>query len=100
MELSSWLLPDSGRRRANMADSPQAKGSPMPQARGNPERSRRRAKPSTGAYQIKITLAGSKPPIWRRFVVPADIELTDLHDVIQIVMGWHGGHLHAFQIAG
>ena len=50
------------------------------------------------AYQLKITLHGSKPPIWRRFVVPANIPLDRLHDVIQIVKGWSDSHLHAFVI--
>lgn len=49
-------------------------------------------------YQIKITLQGSKPPIWRRVQVPADIRLSALHDVIQIVMGWGDEHLHQFLI--
>jgi hypothetical protein len=58
----------------------------------------RRRDTSPLAYQLKITLAGSKPPIWRRFIVPGDISLDRLHDVIQIVMGWHDGHLHQFEI--
>ena len=52
------------------------------------------------AYQIKITLKGSKPPIWRRFLVPGNITLAKLHDVIQIVMGWYDSHLHAFEVNG
>ena len=27
-----------------------------------------------------------------------DIKLNELHEVIQVVMGWLGGHLHEFQI--
>ena len=47
-------------------------------------------------YQLKITLRGSKPPIWRRFVVPSSITLPKLHEIIQIVMGWTDSHLHEF----
>jgi hypothetical protein len=47
-------------------------------------------------YQLKITLHGSKPPIWRRVQVPADIRLHKLHKVIQTVMGWSNSHLHQF----
>lgn len=50
-------------------------------------------------YQLKITLRGvSKPPVWRRVLVPADITLNDLHGVIQQAMGWYGYHLHVFSI--
>jgi hypothetical protein len=47
-------------------------------------------------YQLKITLAGSKPAIWRRVVTPANIKLDRLHDIIQIVMPWTNSHLHQF----
>jgi hypothetical protein len=39
-------------------------------------------------YLLKIELLDIEPAIWRRFVVPANITLDRLHDVIQIVMGW------------
>ncbi len=54
----------------------------------------------TDIYQIKITLIGAKPPIWRRFQVGGDITLHRLHGIIQIVMGWENAHLHSFEIAG
>lgn len=50
-------------------------------------------------FQIKITLDGVKPPIWRRVLVPAHLNLADLHFVIQDVMGWENDHLHEFMIA-
>jgi hypothetical protein len=50
-------------------------------------------------YQLKITLKDTKPPIWRRVQV-ADCSLGDLHEVIQIAMGWTGSHLHQFVIKG
>ncbi|MGC9333737.1 MAG: plasmid pRiA4b ORF-3 family protein [Anaerolineae bacterium] len=53
---------------------------------------------SAGApiYQIKITLEGSKPPIWRRHLVRSDTTLGDLHHVIQTAFGWWDYHLHQF----
>lgn len=51
-------------------------------------------------YQIKVTLIGSKPPIWRRFLVPDTTTLYRLHDILQIVMGWQDYHLHMFTING
>ena len=47
-------------------------------------------------FQIKITLYGIRPPIWRRVEVPATMSLGKLHDVIQGAMGWHDIHLHSF----
>ena len=45
---------------------------------------------------LRITLNGSKPPIWRRVAVRSDIRLGELHEVIQIAMGWTDSHLHQF----
>jgi Plasmid pRiA4b ORF-3-like protein len=49
-------------------------------------------------YQIKVTLEGSKPPIWRRLLVPANLNLGDLHQILQVAMGWTDSHLHQFQV--
>jgi hypothetical protein len=49
-------------------------------------------------YLLSIQLVEIEPAIWRRFVVPANITLDRLHDVIQIVMGWTDSHLHEFTI--
>lgn len=51
-------------------------------------------------YQIKITLLGTKPPIWRRLAVPASMSLAKLHDVLQTAMGWHDCHMHEFRAGG
>ena len=51
-------------------------------------------------YQIKVTLNDSRPPIWRRFLVPDSISLHQLHTILQIVMGWTNSHLHQFIIDG
>ncbi len=56
-------------------------------------------KTSGGIYQFKITLKDTKPPVWRRIEVP-DCPLGDLHEVIQIVMGWQNSHLHQFVVNG
>lgn len=51
-------------------------------------------------YQLKITLRHIRPPVWRRLVVPADIKLPKLHEVLQAAMGWTNSHLHAFRVNG
>jgi hypothetical protein len=55
---------------------------------------------STTIYQIKITLQGSKPPIWRRVQVQSNITLDVLHGIIQTAMGWTDSHLHHFYVGG
>jgi len=57
----------------------------------------RLAKP-VQTYQIKVTLRGSHPPIWRRIQVRSDITLAKLHRILQCVMGWQDSHLHQFVI--
>ena len=49
-------------------------------------------------YQIKVTLLGTSPPIWRRLLVPADLTLAQLHDLLQAAMGWEDGHMHEFSL--
>ena len=51
-------------------------------------------------YQLKVTLKGSKPPIWRRMQLTSDITLVQLHRILQRVMGWEGAHLYQFVIGG
>lgn len=55
---------------------------------------------STAIYQLKITLQGSKPPIWRRVQVKSNITLDILHEIIQTAMGWTDSHLHHFYVNG
>jgi hypothetical protein len=57
------------------------------------------AEPTGRIYQLKITLKDTKPPVWRRVEVP-DCTLGDLHEVIQIAMGWDNSHLHQFVVRG
>jgi len=51
-------------------------------------------------YQLKVTLRGSSPAIWRRFKVPGNISLHELHLILQVVMGWTNSHLYRFEIKG
>ena len=50
----------------------------------------------SSVYQLKITLLGVRPQVWRRFQVQETTTLAQLHTVIQAVMGWEGYHLHQF----
>jgi hypothetical protein len=50
--------------------------------------------------QLKVTLHGTKPPIWRRLLVDKATTLQQLHHIIQISMGWTNTHLHEFEVNG
>jgi hypothetical protein len=53
--------------------------------------------PAPTVHTIKVTLAGSRPPIWRRLQVPSAITLRALHDVVQAAFGWEGYHMWVFE---
>lgn len=50
-----------------------------------------------GSHILKVTLDHIEPVIWRTFQIPISATLDDLHDVLQIVMGWENYHLYAFR---
>jgi hypothetical protein len=49
-------------------------------------------------YQLKVTMRGIRPPIWRRLRVPGAMTLAQLHDVLQDAFGWTDSHLHQFRM--
>lgn len=56
--------------------------------------------PGDLCYQLKVTLEEIQPPVWRRLLVPSDIRLHRLHDVLQAAFAWKDCHLHCFQSDG
>lgn len=73
-------------------------------ARTNAKTNAKTKAPKTSASMnivtLKVTLRGTRPPVWRRLVMPGTMTLGDLHTAIQAAMGWHDSHLHAFDIGG
>lgn len=55
---------------------------------------------SGSLLQVKISLKGAQPAIWRRVQVSASSSLKELHDVIQAAMGWDESHLWEFEVNG
>lgn len=51
-------------------------------------------------YQIKVTVAGVEPSVWRRIQVPGSITLHRLHEILQVVMGWENAHLYMLETDG
>jgi hypothetical protein len=62
-----------------------------------PKPKRRKSDGPAPIFQIKVSLQGAKPPIWRRLEVPADTGLARLHRMIQIAFDWDDSHLHVFR---
>jgi hypothetical protein len=60
---------------------------------------RRLPKKTDTVFQIKMTLRGIDPPIWRR-IQTKDCTLEELHALIQVTMGWAFEHLYRFNIGG
>lgn len=54
-------------------------------------------RPKRAVYQLKVQLKGSKPPIWRQLRVMNTIKLSQLHDILQLALGWEDYHLYEFR---
>ena len=48
------------------------------------------------SYQSKITIKNSRPPIWRRILVPDGITFRELDDIIEKLFGWTHDHMFEF----
>lgn len=51
-------------------------------------------------YEFTVTLEGTQPTIWRKFLAHEFILLGELHMLIQMTMGWKNSHLFSFEIDG
>ncbi len=54
--------------------------------------------PKASLHQLKVTIQGTRPPVWRRVLVDGSTSLHDLHEVIQAAFGWWNYHLYEFEI--
>ena len=94
--------PLSAHQDTLFGDSPQTAAAPTAVTRrpGTKKTSASQPSRSGASLQLKVTLTGSKPPIWRRLTTPESITLERLHELIQIAFGWTDSHLHLFEIDG
>lgn len=60
----------------------------------------KKEKTDSKIYQLKITMKGIKPPIWRRVLVKSDTPFNQLHLIIQRSMSWCDGHLYGWEVNG
>ena len=49
-------------------------------------------------FVVRIDLEDAEPPIWRRLRLASDLTLAQLHEILQIAMGWTDSHLHSFAV--
>jgi hypothetical protein len=70
-----------------------------PRRRHSPPR-KKKTKSTARILQLKITLEGVRPKIWRRLLVTERMTLVSLSKAIERVMGWESYHAHEFDIAG
>ncbi|HUZ41327.1 MAG TPA: plasmid pRiA4b ORF-3 family protein [Acidimicrobiales bacterium] len=50
------------------------------------------------SYQLRIELDEVAPAVWRRILVPTNVRMSKLHDILQGTMGWTDSHMHAFEV--
>ncbi|MGB7961958.1 MAG: plasmid pRiA4b ORF-3 family protein [Propionicimonas sp.] len=55
-------------------------------------------RPDRACFVVRLDLDNTKPPIWRRLRLASDLTLSELHEILQIAMGWTDSHLHQFQM--
>ncbi|WP_290478770.1 plasmid pRiA4b ORF-3 family protein [Hyphomonas sp. UBA1923] len=48
--------------------------------------------------QLRISLNNIEPEIWRRIIVPGNLNLHELHGLLQGAMGWENSHLYDYVV--
>lgn len=46
--------------------------------------------------QLRVSIRGMSPPVWRKLLINSDTTLHELHLMIQAAMGWYNCHLYEF----
>ena len=49
-------------------------------------------------FVVRLDLDNARPPVWRRLRLASDLQLSQVHEVVQTAMGWSDMHLHHFQM--
>jgi hypothetical protein len=52
--------------------------------------------PGSMLLQVKVTIVGSDPAIWRLLEIDPSLTLDRVHEVLQTAVGWRDSHLHSF----
>ena len=54
--------------------------------------------PAREAYQLRISIDGIEPSVWRRVLVDGRTTLQQLHRIIQLLFNWEDQHRYEFTI--
>jgi hypothetical protein len=54
--------------------------------------------PTDGSLQLRIELMDVRPAVWRQVLVPDDITMAELAEMLLAAMGWENSHLHQFRV--
>lgn len=49
------------------------------------------------AYDLRISIQGTQPEIWRRLLLPETVTVTQFHEAIQCAFGWEDRHLYGIR---
>lgn len=53
-------------------------------------------RPDRTRFVVRVDLDHAEPSIWRRLRFASDLTLAQLHEILQLAMGWTDSHLHHF----
>ena len=56
--------------------------------------------PNAFIVRANVHIVGIQPPVVRTLELPLDLNLAQLHEVLQATFGWTDSHLHKFDIGG
>ena len=51
-------------------------------------------------YELRVQVKDIEPPVWRELRLRGDTALDELHEVLQVAMGWANSHLYLFHVGG
>lgn len=99
-ELAAQLIDDAGGPHAALAAiahwTHQYGGFSSAGTRRQPVLLPRRVEPAY--FVVKVELNNTHPPIWRRLRLASYLTLPQVHEILQIAMGWTDSHLHHFEM--
>lgn len=57
---------------------------------------RRPRREETVTYRVRVEVADTEPPVWRRLELASDLFLNEVHAILQAAFAWEDYHMHGF----